>query len=41
MYSANGWTYSYLYGGVDAMVTENYVYPQAGRHGFINLEYRF
>jgi len=41
MYSANGWTYSYLYGGVDAMVTENYVYPQAGRHGFINIEYRF
>ena len=41
MYSANGWTYSYLNGGVDAMVTENYVYPQAGRHGFINIEYRF
>jgi iron complex outermembrane receptor protein len=41
MYSANGWTYSYLYGGVDAMVTENYVYPQAGRHGFINIVYSF
>jgi iron complex outermembrane receptor protein len=41
LYSANGWTYSYLYGGVDGMVTENYVFPQAGRHGFINIVYSF
>ena len=37
MYSANGWTYSFLYGGPDSMRTENYVYPQAGRHGFMSL----
>ena len=41
LYSANGWTYSYLYGGLDGMVTENYVFPQAGRHGFINIVYSF
>jgi iron complex outermembrane recepter protein len=41
MYSANGYTYSYLYGGMDTMVTENYVYPQAGRHQFINVAYHF
>jgi iron complex outermembrane receptor protein len=41
MYSANGWTYSYLYGGQDTMTTENYVYPQAGRHGFLNLTISF
>jgi len=41
LYSANGWTYSYLFGGLDGMVTENYVFPQAGRHGFINIVYSF
>ena len=41
MYSANGWTYSYLFGGVDSMQTENYVFPQAGRNGFVNLVYSF
>lgn len=41
LYSANGWTYSYLDGGLDGMVTENYVFPQAGRHGFINIVYSF
>ena len=41
MYSANGWTYSYLNGGMNAMTTENYVYPQAGRHGFVNLTMTF
>jgi len=41
MYSANGWTYSYLNGGMNAMSTENYVYPQAGRHGFVNLTMTF
>jgi len=40
-YSANGWTYSYLYGGVDAMTTENYVYPQAGRNGMFSVEVSF
>ena len=37
MYSANGSTYSFLNGGPDSMRTENYVYPQAGRHGFLSL----
>lgn len=41
MYSANGWTYSYLSGGMNSMTTENYVYPQAGRHGFVNLTMTF
>jgi iron complex outermembrane receptor protein len=41
LYSANGWTYSYLNGGLDGMVTENYVFPQAGRYGFINIVYSF
>ncbi|MDA0304035.1 MAG: TonB-dependent receptor [Bacteroidetes bacterium] len=40
-YSANGWTYSYLYGGVDAVTTENYVYPQAGRNGMFSVEVSF
>jgi iron complex outermembrane receptor protein len=37
MYSATGWTYSYRYGGEGTETTENYVYPQAGRHGFVTL----
>ena len=41
MYSANGWTYSYRYGGAEATTTENYVYPQAGRNGFISLSVKF
>lgn len=40
-YTTNGWTYSYLYGGLGAMTTENYVYPQAGRHGMLSLEVSF
>lgn len=40
-YSANGFTYSYLYGGIDAMTTENYVYPQAGRNGMFSVELSF
>ena len=40
-YSANGWTYSYLYGGLDAMSTEVYVYPQAGRNGLVSVELTF
>jgi iron complex outermembrane receptor protein len=38
MYSANGWTYSYRYGGPETEVTENFVYPQAGRHFMVSLE---
>ena len=40
-YSANGYTYSYLYGGLDAMTTEVYLYPQAGMHGMVSLEINF
>ena len=40
-YSANGWTYSYLYDGIENMTTEVYVYPQAGAHGMISLEITF
>ena len=41
LYSATGWTYSYRYGGEESTVTENYVYPQAGRHGFVTLAVAF
>ena len=41
MYSATGWTYSYRSGGPESTVTENYVYPQAGRHGFVTLAVEF
>ena len=41
MYSATGWTYSYRFGGPESTVTENYVYPQAGRHGFVTLAVEF
>ena len=41
MYSATGWTYSYRFGGPGSTVTENYVYPQAGRHGFVTLAVEF
>jgi iron complex outermembrane receptor protein len=40
-YSANGWTYSYLYGGMESMTTEVYEYPQAGAHGMLSLEVNF
>jgi iron complex outermembrane receptor protein len=30
LYESNGYTYSYIYGG--ETVTENFYYPQAGRH---------
>lgn len=40
-YSANGWTYSYLYGGIESISTEVYEYPQAGRHGMFALEFSF
>lgn len=41
MYSATGWTYSYRFGGEESTVTENYVYPQAGRHGFVTMAVEF
>ena len=44
LYSANGWSYYYLYENEDGGVNEyneNYVYPQAGRNGFISLSVKF
>jgi iron complex outermembrane receptor protein len=38
-YSSNGWTYSYRSAGAE--VTEVFVYPQAGVHGFVTLDVRF
>lgn len=38
-YSANGWAYFYEWEGQE--VSEVYVYPQAGRHGLIALEFSF
>lgn len=40
MYSANGWTYSYWI-DQDTRIDENYVYPQAGRNGFVSLSVNF
>ena len=40
MYSANGWTYSY-WTDHDTRIDENYVYPQAGRNGFVSLSVNF
>ena len=44
LYSANGRSYYYLYENEDGGVNEyneNYVYPQAGRNGFISLSVKF
>ena len=38
-YSANGWAYFYEVGGEE--ISEVYVYPQAGRHGIVALEFSF
>jgi iron complex outermembrane receptor protein len=38
-YSANGWAYFYESGGEE--ISEVYVYPQAGRHGLVALEFSF
>jgi iron complex outermembrane receptor protein len=38
-YSANGWAYSYQYGGPDSRVSEVYVYPQAGRFVTVGLDW--
>ncbi len=37
-YAPNGYTYSYIFGD---LVTENYLYPQAGRHFFISAAIDF
>lgn len=34
-YSSNGYTYSYIYGG---LFTENFLYPQAGRHWMMSIK---
>ena len=46
MYSANGWSYSYLNAEPENaqewdLTNVNYVYPQAGRNGFCSLSVRF
>jgi len=38
-YSANGWAYFYEWEGVET--SEVYLYPQAGRHGLVSLEFSF
>lgn len=38
-YSANGWAYSYQYGGAASRVSEVYVYPQAGRYVTVGLDW--
>ena len=40
MYSANGWTYYYP-DGEGGEISENFVYPQAGRNGFASLCLKF
>ncbi len=37
-YASNGYTFSYIFG---SKVTENYLYPQAGRHYLVGLDFRF
>ena len=39
-YSANGWAYFYP-DGAGGEISEVYVYPQAGRHGLLALEFSF
>jgi len=39
MYSSNGYTYSYRYGGVTT--TENFYYPQAGFNFLLGASIRF
>ena len=40
MYSANGWTYYYP-DGEGGEISENFVYPQAGRNGFASMSIKF
>jgi len=37
LYSANGYTYSYIYGD---LVTENFYYPQAGINWLLGMKVR-
>jgi iron complex outermembrane receptor protein len=39
VFESNGYTYSYVYGGVQT--TENYYYPQAGRHFMAGVQVKF
>ncbi|MDP2188585.1 MAG: TonB-dependent receptor [Sphingobacteriaceae bacterium] len=39
MYSANGYTYPYVFDG--AFVADNFVYPQAGTNFLANIQFRF
>ncbi|REJ84054.1 MAG: TonB-dependent receptor [Bacteroidetes bacterium] len=39
LYSSNAYTFSYLYGG--QLSTFNYFYPQAGRHVFAGVSFKF
>jgi iron complex outermembrane recepter protein len=38
MYSSNGYTYSYIYGD---LITENFLYPQAGINFLGGVSFRF
>ena len=38
LYSTNGYSYSYIF---DQTITENFLYPQAGRHFFIGINLKF
>ncbi|MCC6384805.1 MAG: TonB-dependent receptor [Bacteroidia bacterium] len=39
LYESNGYTYSYIYAG--NRITENFYYPQAGRHFLVNAGIKF
>ncbi len=39
LYETNGYTYSYIYAG--ERITENFYYPQAGRHVMVSAGWRF
>jgi iron complex outermembrane receptor protein len=39
MYSANGYTYPYIFDG--ALVADNFFYPQAGTNFLANVQLRF
>ena len=38
LYSSNGYTYSYVFGGT---ITENFYYPQAGTNWLLGLKVKF
>jgi iron complex outermembrane receptor protein len=39
LYANNGYTFSYQYGGLTT--TENFYYPQAGRHFLLKMNIQF